>query len=208
MILLCFVIFFPIPSLKTRTTFTWIIHPKVLKNPLFTLKQNSSLDLIPPIITEPSDISYLVNTTGHNITWYIADENPRNYSIQHNYQYIETEWNKTWIENQSVTVSIDGLPIGIHLYTIIAEDSWNNKFSDDVIVSVKETANIPSFPISTTSSFDIYDYLNLFFLFGISLILLLIVLGIIRNGKKEEKPIKLPPEDPLELETLEEENFI
>jgi len=73
---------------------------------------------------------------------------------------------------------------------------------------VKETANIPSFPISTTSSFDIYDYLNLFFLFGISLILLLIVLGIIRNGKKEEKPIKLPPEDPLELETLEEENFI
>ncbi|WP_455463918.1 hypothetical protein [Candidatus Hodarchaeum mangrovi] len=208
LILLFSIIFSPIHSPITNTTFNWIIHPREFKIPIFAIKQNSSLDLIPPIITGPSDISYLVNTTGHNITWYIADKNPKNYSIQHNYQYIETEWNKTWTENQSVTVSIDGLPIGIHLYTIIAEDTWNNRLSDDVIVSVKETANVPSFPISTLSPFDLADYVNLFFLFGISMILLLIVLSIIRNRKKEEIPIKLPPEDPLELEVIKEENFI
>lgn len=181
----------------------WGDYPVKLRKSVFASQQNATLDLIPPIIIGPPDISYLVNTTGHNITWEIADKNPRNYSIQHNYLYIETEKNKSWTQNQSVSISIDHLPIGIHLYIIIVEDLWNNKIADDVKVNVKETAYVPTFNYSTTSLINLGDFLNPFFLLGIGLLSLLAIVGRIKIRRKEDLDIDLPPEDPLELESSE-----
>ncbi|MFW9777794.1 MAG: hypothetical protein ACFFE8_02990 [Candidatus Heimdallarchaeota archaeon] len=173
------------------------------RSPLQLFQDNSSIDLTPPLITKPADFSYLVNTTGHNITWYIADKNPGNYSIQHNYQYIDTEMNKTWLENGTVSVSIDNLPIGTHLYTIIVEDSWGNRASDDVLVNVHQIANTPTFSLPENNPSSLSEMLLIVGLSILALLLVLIIgIGYRRRDIGQDLYANLPPEDALELELL------
>ncbi|MHA2276286.1 MAG: hypothetical protein ACXAC2_10985, partial [Candidatus Kariarchaeaceae archaeon] len=165
-------------------------------------QENSSLDITPPTVSDPVDIIILVNTTEHNITWYIADKNPRNYSIQHNYQTLEAERNRTWTENQSISFPLHDLMIGIHLFAIVVEDSWNNSAMDEVLVTVREAAYVPSFENPNDNSTNLAEIYTLFFILGV--ILLIIIAVIFRSTKYRKKRIlyhSLPPEDPLELES-------
>ena len=200
---------YPIIHLSTNIP-SYEINQRVSINmPLKITQENASLDTTAPIITRPADVSYLVNTTDHNITWYIADKNPRNYSIQHNYQYIESEWDKTWSENQSISISVDNLSIGIHLYTIIVEDSWNNTNSDDVLVTVKEIAYEPTFENANDNPTNLANMASFFFIIGISLsIILVIFFRGIRHRRRQDFLPNLPPEDPLELESWDEDELL
>ncbi|MFW9855185.1 MAG: hypothetical protein ACFFFG_08985 [Candidatus Thorarchaeota archaeon] len=187
----------------------YVIHRTIrFKPPLRLFQDNSSIDLIPPLITKPGDFSYLVNTTGHIVTWYIADKNPGNYSIQHNYQYIDTERNKTWLENRTISISIDNLPIGVHLYTIIVEDSWGNTASDDVLVTVHEVANTPTFSLPNNNPGDLSDML---LVVGLSaLVVALVLISGIRYRRRQRTQdlyANLPPEDALELELLHDKEL-
>ncbi len=176
------------------------------------VQENTSIDSIAPEIIGSSDMSYLVNTTGHNITWYISDKNPLNYSILHNYLYIETERNKTWSENQTVIFSVDNLLVGIHLFTIIVEDLSHNTFSDDVVVMVGEKANFPTFTTTNTEPADSNQNIQELFILGLILAVIILVSMVIvenrRNKKRIDLPFKLPPEDALELEFLDEQDFL
>ena len=164
-------------------------------------QENMNSDIIAPIITRPADISYLVNTTGHNISWYIADKNPSNYSILHNYRYIDTERNKTWSENQTISLSIDNLPIGIHLFSIIVEDLGHNTVSDDVVVMVLEKANFPAFTVTNTNADGLVELVEEYIIFGLGLSVLVlasvVLIGRSRYRKRFDLRLRLPPEDPL-----------
>lgn len=175
-------------------------------------QDNVTSDFIAPFITSPADVSYLVNTTGHTIAWYIADKNPGNYSILHNYRYIDTERNHTWLANQTVIYSIDNLSIGIHLFSILVEDLNQNTFSDEVFVTVLEKAVFPTFTETSTTSDDHPGLFEEYFTYGLGLAVLILVSVIIVGGRKYRKrlnlPLKLPPEDPLELELLDEKDIL
>jgi hypothetical protein len=180
-----------------------LINQRVDRNPLLSIYQeNISLDTTPPTISDPVDIIILVNATDHNITWFIADKNPRNYSIYHNYQQIESELNKTWLENQSIVFSLNHLMIGIHVFTITVDDSWNNSATNDVLVTVREAAYVPSFENPNDSPTNLPDPFTVFLIIIISL---LIISTIFFRTKRKKQVFKsnLPPEDPLELETWE-----
>lgn len=176
------------------------------------LQENVTTDFINPIISGPIDISYLVNTTGHNISWYIADKNPRNYSIQHNYQYIETERNNSWSKNQTITYSVDNLPIGIHLFTILVEDFAHNQAYDDVVVMVRESAVIPTFTLPNTSPDFFTNLINDYFTLGLGLtvviLIIILIIGSIRFKRRSEVSKLLPPQDPLELEFIDENDIL
>jgi hypothetical protein len=176
------------------------------------IQSNSSADLTAPNVTSPADINYLVNTTGHFITWYIADENPGNYSIFHNYLFIDTERNKTWSENGSINISVDNLPIGVHIYSIRVEDFWGNEATDNVLVTVRGVANTPTFDFTNTDRNNFPDFDQMLFISAISsIIIILMIFGSIRYRRRrkiQDLISNLPPEDPLELETLNDANLL
>ena len=176
------------------------------RNSLLRINQeNASVDTTPPIISKPVDITILVNTTNQNISWYIADMNPRNYSITHNYQQIESERNKTWSENQSVSYTLDNLMIGIHLFTIIVEDTSNNSAMDDVVVIVREVAFTPTFENPGDDQSNLLDPSTVFFIIILSILIAISVfLRANRSRKTDTIYANLPPENPLDLETWEE----
>ncbi len=191
---------------STNLQSSYLVNQGVDHNTSLKMDQeNTSVDITPPIVSNPVDIIILVNTTDHNITWYIADKNPRNYSIQHNYQQIESELNKTWSENQSVIFPLNNLMIGIHLFTIIVEDTWNNSAVDDVIVMVREVAYVPTFD-NPTDNPNLADPFTLFLIIIIGLLIMLsILLRTSKSRKRDAIYSNLPPEDPLDLETYDDE---
>lgn len=90
------------------------------------------LDLIPPRIDHPSDITYLARTTGNNITWYPSDTNPQSFEIYRNGSLIESSpWN-----GSSILINIDGLQPGTYNFTIVVHDQGSNIVHDTVIVTV------------------------------------------------------------------------
>ncbi|MBS3795431.1 MAG: right-handed parallel beta-helix repeat-containing protein [Candidatus Thorarchaeota archaeon] len=90
------------------------------------------LDLIPPRIDHPSDITYLARATGNNITWHPSDTNPQSFEVYRNGSLIESSpWN-----GSSILINIDGLHPGTYNFTIVVYDQGDNSVHDTVIVTV------------------------------------------------------------------------
>ncbi len=92
------------------------------------------IDNIPPTVDSPEDIAYEYGTTGHNITWNPEDLNPHSYAVYRNDTVVRTGvWNTS---SETITVSIDELPVGVYAYTLVARDILGNEESDRVLVTV------------------------------------------------------------------------
>ena len=213
LLLFSLVIFsYPIDNSMTNTKKNLNFQRVYSKLPLKISIEKSISDSSVPIITRPIDINYLVNTTGNTIEWYIADTNPGNYSVQHNFQFIDSHRNITWTENQSIVISIDNLQIGVHLYSILVEDSWGNEITDDVLVTVRGIVNEPNFNYTVPNPYNLSEFTEVLFIIGISLfVIILITIAIISSNRYRKWRVlftDLPPKDPLELESFEDEEFI
>ncbi|TFH01714.1 MAG: hypothetical protein E4H14_18340, partial [Candidatus Thorarchaeota archaeon] len=88
-----------------------------------------------PTINSPSDRGYNFDTIGHSIEWELYDVNPFGY-----YLYIDEKLD-SWGDwtGASAQLSIDGLSIGIHNFTMLVNDTSGNSASDTVIVTVWDT---------------------------------------------------------------------
>ena len=110
-----------------------------------------------------------------------------------------------------VGISIDSLAIGLHIYTIIAEDSCGNQFSDYVTVIVIGTTNVITFTFSTTDPIDLSLLLDFLSSLGINIFVITLFVWIFINGNRYRKrrslSSTLPPIDPLELELLYEDEY-
>ncbi len=95
------------------------------------------IDNIPPTVDSPEDIAYEYGTTGHNITWNPEDLNPHSYAVYRNDTVVRTGvWNTS---SETITVSIDGLSVGSHTFTLAVRDILGNEGSDMVLVTVVDT---------------------------------------------------------------------
>ncbi|MHA2031999.1 MAG: right-handed parallel beta-helix repeat-containing protein, partial [Candidatus Kariarchaeaceae archaeon] len=72
-----------------------------------------------PIISDETDIFYLENSLGNNITWSVSDLNPNSYILYVNSTEVDS---KSWILNNTLTVYVDGLNPGSYNYTMIIFD--------------------------------------------------------------------------------------
>ena len=91
------------------------------------------IDEFPPVIEGDDDLIITEGTLGIVLNWTVHDDNPANYSIYKDGILVSSG---NWVDGQLITVSIDGLSVGIFEYTLIAEDDVGNSSSDTIEVSV------------------------------------------------------------------------
>ena len=88
-------------------------------------------DLV-PTISSPSDREYHFDTTGHSITWTPSDLNPDSYEVYGDHNVVQSG---NW-DGSAIAVSIDGLSIGEHNFTLVVNDTSGNMAKDTVLVNV------------------------------------------------------------------------
>lgn len=91
-------------------------------------------DTTPPVFTlEPTPYRYFLGDTGNTLTWEMEDNFPSTYRLLRNGTEVATG---SW--NNSLTVNIDGLPLGAHQFELIVFDTSGNSASSEVIIRVKD----------------------------------------------------------------------
>ncbi len=89
-----------------------------------------------PVLTQPTNITYTHDVPGNNITWVITDEGgtgTTGYTVTHDGDWVDDD---PWANGSTVVIPVDGLPVGIHNYTIIANDGIGGISQDTVSVTV------------------------------------------------------------------------
>jgi peptide/nickel transport system substrate-binding protein len=126
-----------------RTWRTWLHGDGLIFNPMhqeyFYHMYKTIIDTTPPQIDNPVNILYNEFTTGHSITWHPTDITPQSYII-----YLEGTPVKSGAWNSSsevITISVDGLSLGIYNYTLVVTDSGSNSASDEVLVTVVDATS-------------------------------------------------------------------
>ena len=87
-----------------------------------------------PVIDSPEDIFYEEGSAGYNITWTPSDDNPSVYTVTRDGVLVAVGF---W-KGTSITVNVNGLPVGTYTYNCTVCDTWDNSVSDTVTVSVSD----------------------------------------------------------------------
>jgi hypothetical protein len=110
-------------------------------------------DTVDPTISSPSDLEYVVGTTGHNITWQCSDFYPDSYEVWTN---TTTGTPAAW-PGGSIVIDIDGLDVGTYYYTLTVYDTSGNSVSDTVQVTVTESSSTSTSTTTTTTTGETTD---------------------------------------------------
>lgn len=126
-------------------------------------------DTVLPTISSPADITYVYNTTGHEIVWTVNDNYPHIYNLYLDDVLIDSQ---IWTSG-TITISVDGLEIGVYEYTLEIFDTSGNSASDTVMVRVTSGVGIDPMLLA---------------LVGGGLVLVVIVILVLYKAKKGSKP--------------------
>lgn len=91
-------------------------------------------DPISPLLSEPSDFSYEVGTTGHFCNWSVDEDNPVDAEM-----YLDDAVINTFSYSEWINYSVDRLSLGQHNFTLVVWDAGMNYDVDTVIVTVVDT---------------------------------------------------------------------
>ncbi|MFX1483164.1 MAG: nitrous oxide reductase family maturation protein NosD [Promethearchaeota archaeon] len=109
----------------------------------------------PPELSHPSDIEYIIGSTGYMILWTVNGTHPAGYQILRNESVIRSgDWN---VSSEIITISVDGLPAGTYVYRLEVHDTFDVLVSDTVLVTVLwsiPSTTTPGGPTSPTSGPD------------------------------------------------------
>ncbi|MFW9964355.1 MAG: hypothetical protein ACFFCX_12365 [Candidatus Sifarchaeia archaeon] len=87
-----------------------------------------------PTIDTPIDRSIDEGQTGELITWNPADMNPTGYEVYKDMVLIKSgQWNSS---SETISISLDGLGLGIHNFTLVVFDIDLNSANDTVLITV------------------------------------------------------------------------
>ncbi|MHA1907802.1 MAG: right-handed parallel beta-helix repeat-containing protein [Candidatus Thorarchaeota archaeon] len=106
------------------------------------------IDTLTPTIESPADYQYEVGTGGHTLTWLPNDVHPSNWTLLVNGSVERTG---LW-DGGSITISIDGLGVGVYNFTILVSDAGGNVVSDTVYVTVTESTTATTTTTTTTDT--------------------------------------------------------
>ncbi|NVM01527.1 MAG: hypothetical protein HWN67_04295 [Candidatus Helarchaeota archaeon] len=109
-------------------------------------------DTAPPTITSPLDLDIEYGTSGNLISWTATDASPNLYTITNNTILVDSG---VWTSGVPITISVDGLPIGLYTFNCTVIDTTGNWVNDTVIVTVNDTIG-PSYsePIESADPID------------------------------------------------------
>ncbi|MGY5860507.1 MAG: hypothetical protein RTU63_14140 [Candidatus Thorarchaeota archaeon] len=88
-----------------------------------------------PVIEGPEDVEFYFTETGYSLTWNVTDDNLNGYTITDNDEVvISGDINP---DEPVITISLNGLEIGVHNFTLSVNDTSVNTAYDTVVVTVK-----------------------------------------------------------------------
>ncbi|MHA2299172.1 MAG: DUF7948 domain-containing protein [Candidatus Hodarchaeales archaeon] len=90
-------------------------------------------DLAPLISSAPANLTYTVNTIGHNLSWVVTDNAPNNYTVERDGSPVASG---AWASGIPVVIDVDGLGIGSYNYTVVFTDSNGYITSSQIWVTV------------------------------------------------------------------------
>ncbi len=99
---------------------------------IVTVSVSDIPDLTNPSINHPEDIMYIHGSLGHTLSWEVADIYPASFKVERNNSMIV---GGSWF-GDNIQITVDGLPIGSHLYTCTVYDQAENTNYDTVMVTV------------------------------------------------------------------------
>jgi len=89
---------------------------------------------VTPIIEGPDPVEFYFSETGYTLTWNISDDYLQAYEITRNEQDFENGTINP--DDPVITISLDGLAIGVHNFTLFANDTSGNTAWHSVLVTV------------------------------------------------------------------------
>lgn len=129
---------------------------------LLSSTASASLHLAPSMTKSPTDLTYLVGTTGNELVWaFDADENaddPSKYIVTIDDVAVTGHNLASWQDNVDIVVNVDGLALGNYIVKIVANDTGtdNNQApstTDTTSVNVvTELASTTDDPTSSSTS--------------------------------------------------------
>ncbi len=89
----------------------------------------------PPSITTPADFPYSFGAAGNSIAWTVTDTNVgiTSFVILRNSSAFAVG---TWTPGVPISISVDGLSLGTHVFQVDASDGLGGSVQDEVIVTV------------------------------------------------------------------------
>ncbi len=89
---------------------------------------------VTPVIEGPDPVEFTFGEKGHSLTWNITDEYPDKYVIQKN----DDQFADGTIDPEEpvISISLDGLEVGVHNFTLYANDTSGNFATYSVLVTV------------------------------------------------------------------------
>ncbi len=106
-----------------------------------TITVNIYPDVRAPVISSSGNVTYEEGFTGYNVTWYVDETNPSGYNITKDG---ELYLNNTNWDGSNITISVDGLSVGTHNFTIIMWDIFNQTSNQTTIVIVTPDSILPT----------------------------------------------------------------
>lgn len=127
------------------------------------------------VLSAPNDKIYQINTTGHELTWVLQDDNVSSpfYSITQNGTDIQ---NGSWSSEAAITTNIDGLTLGVYEYRLNATDGLGNYVQNLVIVTVVEELD---------TAFDFGDFI-INMVFGVLIAASVVMLSMTFSGRRKK----------------------
>lgn len=108
------------------------------------------VDGTPPTVNSPPDVEYIQGETANHIEWRPYDLHPWFCEI---FRDGETIWSASWEDaSEPISISVDGLEVGVYNYTIIVTDVGGNTVSDIVMVTVSEPTTTATTTSTTTTT--------------------------------------------------------
>ncbi len=138
----------------------------------FELWLNLISYMLRPTISSPADVEYTHGTTGHSISWSAESYHPSSYTVTRNGTTVVST---TWSSSQ-ITVNVDGLAVGLHVYVIRVYD-WAGHYAEDTVL-VRVT------PAAVTIPFDNMTLL----LIAVAVVILLGIGGILARRRGTSSP--------------------
>jgi hypothetical protein len=106
---------------------------------------------VTPVIEGPDPIEFIFTQPGYSLSWNVTDDFPNMYEIHDNDEpFADGTINP---DEPVISISLDGLSVGVHNFTLYVNDTSGNTATNSVLVTVHSDEVIP---VITYTPADIY----------------------------------------------------
>lgn len=124
----------------------------VAQSPLFEFGMGQNILTVDddPQLYDTPDLWYLPGTTGHEVTWATAAHGFR-YVLLKDGLLLEQH---NWIWNQELTINVDGLELGEHVYRLTIDGGWSQEMDTVTVHVVNELpSGVPTDSVGPSTDF-------------------------------------------------------